>query len=323
MEISIIIPTYNRPLDLDECLNSVLEQTRRPLEVLIVDNSTNNDSMELVKQRKNEFANKKILLEYLKNQNENSLTVARNIGVGAAKGEIVLFLDDDVVLEKGYLQQIIEVYEKYPRVRGVQGYIRPEKPSRIRNLVYKLFFLYHLEKNKCRALPSVSATYPGSLDKVVFCQWLSGANHSFKREIYQDFQYDPNLKKYSDGEDLEFSYRVFKKYPDGLYITPRAKLVHKTSPTGRAATKEATFMMEIYGLYLFYKLFKPSITNICIYIWSRFGRLVLALGRMAAQKGKSGCNEVKYLLAAYLSCLAHLKEIARGDIDFFNKKLTD
>jgi len=321
MQISIIITTYKRRKDLKECLKSILFQTRLPREILIVDNGNDEETEKLVKENLGEFERKNVLLKYLRNERENSLTMARNIGVKNAIGDIILFLDDDVVLDKDYLKELLKVYEKYPNTVGVQGYITQEKISKIRNLVSKALSLYHLEKDRCRVLSSVTTTYPYQLNKISSCEWLSGANHSYKRQILEEFMYDEKLKKYSEGEDLEFSYRVFKKYPGSLYITPYAKLIHKTSSEGRPLGKELINMREIYGLYLFYKVIDQNFKNKLIYLWSRIGKLIFNIGRSFFKLSSAGLIENIFTIGAYIYCIKHLKEIKKGKLNFFNQTL--
>jgi GT2 family glycosyltransferase len=321
MQISVIIPTYNRVKDLNECLNSILIQTNPPKEIIIIDNSTNNESENLIKDIRNKFETKGIFLKYIKNERENSLTMARNMGIENSRGEVNLFLDDDTILDKNYIREILKIYEKYPDSLGVQGYIETKRPFKIMNLVSKVFFLDYFKRDECKVLPSISSTYPYSLNKVISCQWLSGANHSFKRHILKEFQYDEKLKKYSEGEDLDLSYRVSQKYPGSLYITPYAKLIHKTSPAGRVLGKEFIYMKEVYGLYLFYKNIDQNMKNKLIYLWSRIGKIIFNIGSSIFKLSKSGLIRNKYLIKSYVYCLKHIKEIKRGNLEFFNKTL--
>lgn len=321
MQVSVIIPTYNRVRDLNECLDSLLLQTVLPNQIIIVDNSKNNKSENLIKSRETDFGTKDVCLDYIKNERENSLTVARNIGVKSAKGEIILFLDDDVVLDRNYIKEILSVYREKPRAVGVQGFIKREKPSNIKRLFKKMFFLFHLEKNGCRVLNSISATYPHRLEKIITCEWLSGSNHSYKRFVLEEFAYDEKLKKYSSGEDFECSYRVFKKYPGALYITPYAKLVHKASLQGRVAGKELITMREVYRLYIFYKNTSQNIKNKTIYAWSRVGKFIYNIGRPIFTLSCDGLIENIYLIRAYVYCIVHIKEIKKGELGFFNKTL--
>ena len=320
MRISIIITTYKRRKDLQECLKSILLQNHLPREILIVDNGNDKETEKLVKENLGEFERKNVFLKYLRNERENSLTIARNIGAKSAIGDIILFLDDDVVLDKDYVKELLKVYEKYPNAVGVQGYIAQEGISKIRNLINKALFLYHLEKDRCRVFSSVTTTYPYQLNKIRSCEWLSGANHSYKRQILKEFTYDEKLKKYSEGEDLEFSYRVFKKYPGSLYITPYAKLIHKTSTEGRLLSKELINMREIYGLYLFYKVIDQNLKNKLIYLWSRIGKLIFNIGRSFFKLSPVGLIENIYIIGAYIHCIRHLKEIKKGELDFLMKR---
>jgi len=320
MKVSVVIPTYHRPRDLSVGLDSILTQRLTPLEIIVVDNGSDTATETLLRQREKDFADQGIALRYVRND-RNSLTAARNLASRLSSGDIVLFLDDDVILEADYFREILRVYETNPNALGVQGYIVPEQSRRVHDFLHRLFFWYHLERNGCRVLPSISATYPLMLDKVIPCQLLSGANHSYRRHVLEEFQYDERLIKYSDGEDLEHSYRVFRRYPGSLFITPFARLVHNTSMQGRALGREIVYMREVYGLYLFFKLFDPTLKNKLIYFWSRVGRLAFTLARAVVKRPPGAFAELRHLVGAYYICFRRAEEIKRGELEFFNSTL--
>lgn len=85
--MSVIIPNYNGALYLKEAVNSVLEQDYVNKEVIVVDDGSTDNSVELLK----EFGSKIILIE----SKNNGASTARNIGISAAKGEYLAFLDSD------------------------------------------------------------------------------------------------------------------------------------------------------------------------------------------------------------------------------------
>lgn len=323
MQLSIIIPTYNRMKDVDECLDSIIIQTKLPKEVIIVDDSDSDKIENLIKRRENEFKEKDIRLRYIRNKKEKSLTMARNIGVETAMGDIILFLDDDVVLDKKYIKEILKVYEKNPNALGVQGLIEGLKKGNIFILMFnKLFYLGFNEKNRCRVLPSFNNTRAFFVDKIIECEWLSGANQSYKKEIFEEFKYDENLKRYSYGEDLDLSYRIFKKYSNSLFMTPYAKLIHKTSQEGRLQKRELVNMGEIYKCYLFHKNINQTFMNKLIFLWSRIGYLIIRLGAIVIKTNRLGeVSQLKYLIGAYILCMRRIKEIKKGDLQFFNKGL--
>ena len=322
MKISLVIPTYNRPEHLENCLKSIIDQSYLPHEIFIVDNSLVDGLDDLIRYWTSEFKKKNVSLVYKRNT-INSLTAARNLGAEATTGDIISFLDDDVTISQNYFKEIINVFKKYKTAKGVQGYIQGEdNRGRIRNLFNRIFFNYHTEKNGCRVLPSVSTTYPLQLSKTIPCEWISGSNQNYKREIFQNLCFDENLMKYCEGEDLDFSYRVFKKYSGSLFITPDAKVEHHVALNGRAIGKEQLYMFEVYGLYLFFKLFKPTLLNISKYSLNRIGKLIIMFTIATLRYKRGKISEIGYYLAAICYSVINYKKLIRGNLGFFNNRLS-
>jgi len=328
--ITVIIPTYKRIKDIQECLDSILMQTVLPYEVLVIDNENSLETEKVVKATYLKFETLNILLKYINNTIENSLTVARNLGVRNSTGNIISFLDDDVILYPEYYQEIIKVFKMYPDALAVSGYpvIKLKKYEKAAlyslNIPAMFFYQNYYKKNKFKLLPSLGVTmpYPRKNIKSIIpnCQWLSGAS-AYKREIFNEFTYDENLKKYSWGEDSDISYRIYKKYSVSLFFNLNAKYIHKASSTGRASNREIAYMEEVYYLYLFFKLFRQNIKNKLIYIWGRIGRIFFKLLFIFHPRRPFKFVEIIYSIKAYFYCLKHLKEIKNGDLDFFNKTL--
>jgi len=314
MSLSIIIPTYHRANDLEECLNSIILQKKLPNEVVIVDDSTDDSIEKVVKRKFDKFTNKGIMLKYKKIK-EKSSARARNIGINNATGDIILFLDTDVILCRNYIYEILKVYNKYPDALGVQGYIINNKPIKILNILRKITFHYHFEKNKCRVLASTAVVYPFPLTKIIRCQWLSGSNQSFKRTILTEFKYDEKLERYSYKEDVDISYRIYKKYPKSLYITPHAKLIHKISKEGRMSSETLQYMKKIYTLYFFYKNLDNSIVNKLIIFWSLMSELIIYILINIISKYNS-ISSLK-IIKIYIYCLINLKKLKEKNLDFF------
>jgi len=316
MEISIVIPTYKRPAELKECLNSVIRQTKPPKEILVIDNADDEASKKIVGEIS------AVAARYVRNEKENSLTGAKNLGAEKASGDIVLFLDDDMTITKNYLEELLSVYQTHPEAVGVEGYIEAPntKLYKFSNLIGRLFFLGHRAENQCRILPSIKGVYPGSLNSPMNCEWLSGVS-SWKKEILAEFKFDENLKKYSDSEDLDFSYRVHKKYPRGLFIAPRALMRNKEAEAGRPALRELALMTEIYNLYLFYKNFDQTLKNKLIFLWSRVGKFIFNLLAFVYKLSPNYLKRNVYLVEGWFLAIKHRKEIKAGNLEFFNKTL--
>jgi len=323
MRVSVVIPTYNRAQDLRRCLDSILVQTVLPNEVLIVDDS-DRDRDEVIKSVERvvlAFHHKNIYLKYFRNDRGKALTIAKNLGIEKSSGDIISFLDDDVILDRKYYEEILKIYEQYPHALGVEGKVVETKKKGLSFIVAeilgRLFYLGYREKNKCRMLPSLGNTYLLE-DRTVNCEWISGAS-TYRKKVFNEFKYDENLLKYSWGEDQDLSYRIFKKYPSSLYVAPQAKYVHKVSPTGRIAKREVVHMGEIYYLYLFYKIIDQSLKNKAIYLWSRVGITIFKVISLLALR--ISVMEIVYLFQAFAICIRHLREIKNGDLAFFNDTL--
>ena len=321
MQVSIIIPTYNRVKALDECLDSIISQTILPKEVIIVDDSDNNEIENLIEHRKDQFNENNITLKYIRNKKEKSSAIARNIGIEYAAGDTILFLDDDVVLDMEYISEILSVYDEYPNAFGVQGYITNSNLSNFRNRINRLFFLGYHEKSKCRVLPSTYTSYPFLLNGIIPCQWLSGSNQSYKKAILENFKYDENLKRHSYKEDVDLSYRIYKQYPNSLYLTPYARLIHTVSQEERLPNKKLSYMQQIYPLYFFYKNIDQNFKNKLIFLWYSIGHLYMNIGELIIRHSNEKLLKLKYIIEAYIICMRHIKEIKKGDLEFFNKGL--
>jgi len=318
MKISVVIPTYKREKDLSECLDSILGQSFLPVEVFVIDNARENATKASVQGQKEIFSSRGIRLEYIDNSKENSLTVARNWGIKMCGGDVISFLDDDVILDKDYYKEVAKFFNDNDKAIGVSAqtignlYETSKIKFMFAQLLGRIFFLGYYEKYECHVLPSMGVT---SLmgNNSVSSEWISGAS-AYKRKIFSEFLFDEKLKKYSWDEDLDFSYRIYKKYPGTLFFNSRIKYLHKLSEIGRTQGRERIYMEEIYNLYLFYKLMPQNLKNKIIYIWSRIGTIFYRL-----VKGKF--LDTRLCVSALILCLKNLHKIKQGNLDFFNKTL--
>ena len=105
-KFSIIIPVYNVEKYIKKCLDSVFSQTYKDYEVIVVNDGTKDNSMNIVK----EYDVKTI------NQKNQGLSEARNVGLKNAKGEYILFLDSDDYIEKDLLKELDKSISNKPDV---------------------------------------------------------------------------------------------------------------------------------------------------------------------------------------------------------------
>jgi GT2 family glycosyltransferase len=315
-DVSVIIVTYLRPDELRNCIESINDQSYLPAEIIVIDNGASiNDSAEKISKELNGI----VPVHYFQNS-INSLPVARNMGVAQSKENYVLLVDDDVRLASNYIENIIEIFQKNEEVVGIQGYIAQDRRPITRELLHRIFGHYYLEKNNCRVLQSISTTYPSELTKTSKCEWISGSNQLYRREVLEEILWDENLMKYADGEDLDHSYRVYKRYPGKLLITPYASVYHSEAILGRTIKKELIVMREVYGWYLNNKLFPFSLSAKMIFLWSRVGRLIFSLLILIKKRDGDSLNSLKYLVWAYYFVWKNRIKFCLGDLESYNKE---
>ncbi|QDA30482.1 glycosyltransferase family 2 protein [Thermococcus indicus] len=328
MHVSVIISTlYKRPEEFKECLESIIEQTVRPTEVIIINGSFDGSWEAVNKEFKNIFKKMRdagIAVKHIPLPGA-SLPHARNTGAKLGKGDILLFLDDDVVLERDYIKNLIKVYEEYPNAMGVQGFItnriNPNNPLIRFSFLKFLWWLLqrgYYEVNVHRQLPSLSEIIPYRVTRVITRESLSGTNMSYLSGVFKDLKFDERLKRYAIGEDKDFSYRVYKLFPASLYQTPHARLVHREAPTGRLSSKQFETMKQVYHLYLFYKLFDQNTKNKVIYILGRMGDLLLhSILLVTSGFKKERAIKVIYMIEAMWLALSNRNRIKKGEINFW------
>ena len=122
MDASIIVCTYNRAESLRDTLCALKAQQPVPgreWEVIVVDNNSKDDTRQVVAEYQREWP----LLHY-EFQSEQGLSHARNHGITAARGEILLFTDDDVLPEADWMEVTLNGLEKF-QADACGGYIAP------------------------------------------------------------------------------------------------------------------------------------------------------------------------------------------------------
>jgi len=109
--ISVIIPVYNGEKTIGSCLDSLLNQVRKPDEIIVIDDSSSDRTKDIVKKHRHV-----IMLE----QMHKGPAAARNFGAKKAKGDILLFTDADCTLHENWVSEMAKPFDDKAIV-GVQG----------------------------------------------------------------------------------------------------------------------------------------------------------------------------------------------------------
>lgn len=278
LNVSVIISTKNRPGDLATCMKSLNGQTYPSQELIIIDSG--NPKLDI-----NKFIYDNLNIRYF--DSISSLTVARNMGILQSRGDIVLFLDDDVILDKNYIHNVVKIFENYGNVGCVCGdivsdtvrsrafskSIRFPLIRKIRNFIFDMFFLTSWGDGRFQ--PSGFPTHPIGRDSIMYVECVQGANMAFRREVLDKFKFDESLQGYCYMEDCDMSYRVSREYR--IIYTPYAKLVHNVSPTSRYSDYSKMKMAIQNHYYIFNKNFPQKLYNRFAFWVSIFGMFVVCL----------------------------------------------
>ena len=102
--ISVIVPTFNSKKFILECLNSVIKQTYKNIEIIVVDDCSSDNTLEIVKKFKNKYKFPKKIKIYSTKKNSKTVAAPRNLGVLNCKGDYIAFIDSDDIWHPKKLQ---------------------------------------------------------------------------------------------------------------------------------------------------------------------------------------------------------------------------
>jgi GT2 family glycosyltransferase len=303
--ISVIISTKNRTQDVMRCLESISIQTILPDEIIVVDSS---DTEELKGELSAfHFLNTKYI------RSKPGLTLQRNMGIKGSSGDIIIFLDDDVTLDKDYIKEIMYVFDRYPArvIGGVTGEIvneekkLPQRFFRFLNEIFAaLFFLVRPGDGSFQLSGFPTVIKSGSANEITNVEFLYGCNMAFKRDVISRFKFDENLYDYAWGEDDDIAYRVSRKYQN-IY-TPFAKIVLNNISPSTGGGKYAVMKMTMENhYYLFKKNLPQDFKHRVAFYWSIVGLFTReAITTLKKQDG----NGLRGLMSGMKSTMAGTTE---------------
>jgi len=261
MKVSVIICTYTieRFKDLYEAIQSVMNQTYKPGEIIIaVDHNR-----ELFKRLKSELPSS---IKVVLNTNTPGLSETRNVGIRAAEGEIVAFIDDDAIAEPNWLENLVKPFSQQPIVGAPSPHSPAPSPQSPVVAVGG------------RAVPlwlsgSRSSWFPEELDWLIGCTYkglpiktsrvlsstpsstpnlerrtsnlelktirnVPGCNMAFRKEVFGKVGYFRSeigglRETPRGGEEAELCLRIKHKMPEAFIFYESKALIHHKVPSWR------------------------------------------------------------------------------------------
>lgn len=190
--VSIIIPTYKRPENLKRAINSVLNQTYTPIEIIVVDDNGNGTKWQIYTETLLKDYIQQNKIKYITHEINRNGAAARNTGFNVSQGEYINFLDDDDIFEPTKIQKQIKCLNAYPKEYGAcicNSHIKGFKRSFNTNI-----------------------TYEGNLIQEVLTEEVAFNTSTvlFRRDVLLDLKgFDESFFRH---QDWELYVRFFRKY---------------------------------------------------------------------------------------------------------------
>ena len=215
MMISVVVPVYNVEKYLDRCISSICGQTYRELEVILVDDGSTDGSGRIC----DEWAEKddRVHVIHVKN---GGVSRARNLGIDAAHGEYICFVDSDDWIEADYFEEAVPTLEKARPICLINNYVTDDGAGEI----------------FCKFPPSAEMNMNAA---ETFREMATGCHFGWQPVAsFYEANGCKNIRFPTDiifGEDLLFNFRFTQKNP-GLYIYQRIAKYHYFTRPGSAVT---------------------------------------------------------------------------------------
>ncbi len=305
LAISVIIATLNRSEDLKKALDSVLLQTLKPTEIIIVDQSPDKKTEELTAQFEKQVRGG-LRFVYMK-QEEKSAVQARNRGLSVVKGDIISFIDDDVVLDRNYFEHIERYLREHPLVGGVSGSDEADHGFKgwrwqLRKVLLQLFLISHFD-GKMTLSGFGYPIFERTIKKETAVEMLPGCDMNYRAKYIQDRKFDEWFVGYSYREDADFSYALSRLC--SLSMIPEAKLCHNHSVANRLAPIEQKIMEIKNTRYVFRKFKGRGWWPEFLFSYSLAGLVFIDLLELLASFKKRQLQKFLTSLSASWSVLRH------------------
>jgi glycosyltransferase involved in cell wall biosynthesis len=244
VRLAYVVPTKDHPDDLHKMLASLARQTRLPDQVVIVD-ASNPDVAHICD------AFPQLPLTYVRHW-PPSLAAQRNAGMAALRDDIDVagYLDDDLVLEPEATERMAAFWRDAPLEVGGASFSIINQPPVRANRVQR-FFLMHGDPPG-RVLPSGFPCQIPFVQTTIETQWLYGGATMWRRAVIREFAYDEWYIGYGFLEDVDYSYRVGRRYR--LFVLGDARTWHFSAPAATNRQLEFGRQQVFNRLYFIRKM---------------------------------------------------------------------
>ena len=250
--ISIVIPIYNAEKYLEECLNSIKNQTYKNIEVIMVNDGSKDDSETICKR----FSEDDARFRYFTKVN-GGVSSARNLGLDNVKGDYITFIDADDWIAEKHLELLINSIKKTNSDIGVSSYkeFNNKDTYYIRVYTKQEKNLLNFEKmNRDEFL----TLFPKLMSTNV-C-FNNAVSKLFRKDLVKNLRFDTSIKY---GEDLDFYFRLYMNVDSISYVNELTYVyrIHGDSTTSNFNQEHAEQELNIFK-YMYEKIQEIGLPSI-------------------------------------------------------------
>ena len=231
MKVSVIVPVYNVEPYLDKCLNTLVNQTLKKIEIIIVNDGSKDNSEKIIEKYLKKYPEK---IKYIK-KNNGGLSSARNEGLKYASGEYIGFVDSDDYVS---LNTFNLMYKK-------------AKEKNFDLVVCNLNYVYESKTKMVSAGLDKDLENEDEVKKNIVFLYPAVWNKLYKKEILDSLKFKEGIWY----EDVEFNFRVYPRVKSIGYVDkPLIQYVQRESSISKTIDKRLfNYIDNFNGLIRYYQ----------------------------------------------------------------------
>lgn len=304
-KVSICVPVYNVERLIDRCLNSLVNQTLKDIEIIVVNDCSPDNSMKIVEK----YANKDSRIKIVNHEFNRGLMRARQTAYKIAHGDYICFCDSDDAMEFDAIETMynLAIESDACIVSADATYIR-------------------VDGTYVQYMGNQSLKYGNDAESVYKSLLLNEYAHNlwaklFKREILQDFDYE-TFDDFTNGEDGYLFYQILRNTKKVIHLD---KSVYKYYQNKESSTQKKLTSKGIHSIFKLLKL-RSDISNRYPNIKDLFGMFItrVIIGKYCEGYAKTfNLNNLieEYSLQEYVSNKFMLEKFGfKGFVSLWIKK---
>lgn len=254
-KISVVTPTLRRPNEVRELIKNLSAQTLLPFELILIDGTPQGED-EMQRITETEFPALPFALRYIRAG--GGTAIQRNVGIDAARGDFIAFIDDDIRLAPDFFALMLDVFnqDKEEKVGGITGYITNQQLDAATSRRWgwyrrlKLFTTYEPGRFDYQTGYTINRYLQPPHDTLREVDFMSSNSALWRKQVFEKgLHFDEFFTGFGVLEDAQMSLRAKQNWI--LLENGKAHCQHLHSPRGREDSALVAQKTAVNARYLF------------------------------------------------------------------------